>query len=79
MTEYKSMREIGALYGVTSHTLGRWLRDLGLRTANGKPSTTAFSEGYVAQRPSRQPGTYYYAWNVDQTVNLLDRMGYERT
>lgn len=78
MCDYLSLTELGKLYGVSSHVVGRWLKGLVLRTDAGQPSPQAFSEDYVSQRPSRQPGTYFYVWNTARTTEMLDGMGYCR-
>jgi hypothetical protein len=78
MNEYLSLTELGRLYGVSSHVVGRWLKGLGLRTTDGRPSAEAFGQGYVAQRPSRQPGTYFWVWHTDKTTAILDGMRYPR-
>ncbi len=78
MGEYLSLTELGRLYGVSSHQIGRWLKGLGLRTVSGQPSRQAFAEGFVSQRPSRQPGTYFYVWHCRKTTDLLDGMCYPR-
>jgi len=72
MNDFLSLTEIGKLYGVSSHVVGRWLKNLGLRTESGSPSIQAFNEKYVSQRPSRQPGTYYHVWDAKKTTDLLD-------
>lgn len=74
-----TMTEIGKYFGVTSHQVGRWLKQIGLRTDDGKPSQEAFSEGYVAKADNdRCPGTYYYAWHVDKTIAALEKAGHKR-
>lgn len=78
MDEYASLTQLGKLYGVSSHVVGRWLKGLGLRNEDGKPSCQAFAECYVAQRPSRQPGTYFWTWHREKTTALLDNMCYPR-
>lgn len=78
MNEFLSLTELGKLYGVTSHNVGRWLKTLGLRTDDGKPSQRAFQDGYVTQRPSTQPGTIFYVWNTKKTTDLLDSLCYPR-
>lgn len=55
MNEYFTLTELGRLYGVSSHVVGRWLKNLGLRTESGQPSNQAFADGFVSQRPSRHP------------------------
>lgn len=76
--EFKSMTELGKLYGVSSHMLGKWLTKLGLRDSNKKPSTIAFDNGMVAQRDSTQPGTYFWVWHIEKTVSALERGGHQR-
>ena len=78
MNEYLSLTELGRLYGVSSHVVGRWLKGLGLRTEDGRPSEKAFSEDYVSRRPSRHPGTYFWIWHADKTTGILDGMRYPR-
>lgn len=78
MNEYLSLTELGRVYGVSSHVVGRWLKGLGLRTADGRPSPEAFAQGYVSQRPSRHPGTYFWIWHTDKTTGILDGMRYPR-
>jgi hypothetical protein len=78
MNEYSSLTELGRLYGVSSHVVGRWLKGLGLRTENGRPSPEAHAQGYVAQRPSRHPGTYFWIWHTARTTAILDGMRYPR-
>ncbi len=78
MNDFLSLTEIGRLYGVSSHQVGKWLKGLGLRSGDGSPSAQAFNEKYVAQRPSRQPGTYYHVWHATRTTALLDGMCYPR-
>lgn len=69
--EFASLTEIGKDLGVSSHVIGAKLKQLGLRTPDGKPSSPAFTEGLVAQRPSRQPDTYFYVWHKEKVLALL--------
>ena len=78
MIDHLSLTELGRLYGVSSHVVGRWLKGLGLRTQDGRPSPEAHAQGYVAQRPSRQPGTYFWIWHAAKTTAILDGMRYPR-
>ena len=61
--EFQTMREIGrTFFGVSSHTVGRKLRELGLRTTDGKPPTrhspVALSSGSLPRitRTTAAPG-----------------------
>jgi hypothetical protein len=78
MSEFLSLTELGQVYGVSRNKVGQWLVDLGLRTADKKPSAKAFNEGFVDQRDSTQPGTYFWVWNGQKTCQLLDEAGYMR-
>jgi len=59
-TEYKNLNqtELGKLFGVSSHVLGDWLVDIGLRTSDKKPSAGAFSEGFVEQADNGRGGYF---------------------
>ncbi len=78
MSEFLSLTQIGKIYGVSSHTIGKLFKQIGLRTECGQPSTQAFSEGFVRQCPSTQPETYFYIWDKKKTTELLDGMGLSR-
>lgn len=77
-TVFLSLTELGHRYGVTSHVMGRWLVNIGLRTADLKPSEIAFNGGYVARRPSTQLNTYSYVWHAAKTIRRLQDAGYGR-
>ena len=76
--EYLSQTQLGRIYGVSSHQIGKWLKGLGLRNDSGQPTKLALSDGYAVQRPSTQPGTYFYVWNAERTTALFDGMQYPR-
>src|SRR5262245_32635357 len=76
--QYLSLTELGRLYGVSSHVVGRWLKGLGRRTEDGRPSRDAFAQGYVTQRASRHPGTSFWTWHADKTTDILAGMRYPR-
>ena len=78
-TEYKnlSQRQLGKIFGVSSHVIGRWLKAIGLRNPNGKPSYKAFQEEFVDQAPNGKGG-YYYVWNAERTIAALEEAGHQR-
>lgn len=78
MNEYLSLRDLGKLYGVSSHEVGKWLKNLGLRNETGYPTTEAIKDGLVKKAPSKQPGTYFWVWNTSKTTEILDNMCYPR-
>lgn len=58
--DFLSLTELGKRFGVTRNKMGQWLVELGLRTSEKKPSKLAFDGGFVDQRGSSQPGTYFH-------------------
>ena len=76
MTEkvYWTMRDIGRLVDLSSHQLGKLLKRLGLRTYEGKPSQTAYSNDLVAQKHDGY-GHYLWAWDRDQVLRILAAAG----
>ena len=52
MTDFTTMTELGKLFDESSHTIGKWLTVIGLRTSEMKPSQRAFDEGFVKQAPT---------------------------
>jgi hypothetical protein len=75
--EFLSMTELGKLYGVSSHKMGKWLVDVGLRDKNKKPSRAAFEHGFVEQKGSTQPGTYFWVWHAEKTKWELGKAGHK--
>lgn len=76
--DYWTMREIGVLFGISSHKIGKALKDLGLRTTEGKPSKQAFDGDYVQQRWDEDHPVYLWVWHRDKTAALLEQAGMER-
>ena len=74
--EFLSLTELGKLYGVSSHKMGKLLMDLGLRDKSKKPSRTAFENRFVQQRDSTQPGTYFWVWHAAKTMWALEKAGH---
>jgi len=75
MKEYLSQTELGKLFGVSSHTMGDWLREAGLRDPGGRP--TYEGHEYADTRPSTNPGTYFWVWHRERTVRLLQSRGHQ--
>lgn len=78
MNEYLSQTELGKLFGATSHEIGKWLVNCGLRTDRNKPSQRAFDEGFVMTTGTGRGlvGSYYYVWNKSKTVAALQSAGH---
>lgn len=75
--KYMTLTQIGAIFGVSSHQVGKWLVEIGLRTPTKRPSREAFSGGYVEQGPSRNQG-YNWCWDSEKTVEALEIAGHRR-
>lgn len=76
--DYATQGGMGEYFGVGPGIFGKMLKESGLRTKDGKPTQWAFEDGFVAQRPSTQPGTYFYVWHREKTLAWLVKLGYER-
>jgi hypothetical protein len=77
--EYLTMREIGWLFGVSSHVIGRTLKKVGLRFEDGKPTRLAFVGSYCEQRWTQDHGNYCWIWSKDKTISILEKSGLQRT
>jgi len=78
MLKYKyptlTQTQLGQLFGATSHQIGRWLADVGLRDEN-KPTPRAFDGDFCVAVPSRGQG-YHYAWRPERVAPLLEQAGH---
>lgn len=78
MNNYLTMRQLGTLFGVTSHVIGKLLKKLGLRDENGKPTTAAFQGNLVKTAPIGTDGRYFWVWEADTTIAVLEANGLKR-
>lgn len=71
---FSTMRELAAIIGngATSHSVGKELTQLGLRT-DGKPSHKAFELGLVksASTDRGDASGYFYVWHREKTLGFL--------
>jgi hypothetical protein len=79
MDEYESQTELALRYGVTSHVIGRWLAEAGLRVVGGDPTDKAHELGLVKERPTGrgEPGHTYWVWHVAKTTKILNDSGHQ--
>src|SRR5688572_198646 len=71
-----SQSQLGELFGVSSHKIGDWLVQCGLRNEQSKkPTPKAHQEQYCDTAPSRN-GQYCWAWNAEKTVAALVDAGH---
>ena len=75
--EFMTQTQIGELFGVSSHQIGKWLVEIGLRTIKKYPSGLAFEGNFVSQAPSRNDG-YNWVWHSAKTVAALEKAGHRR-
>ena len=78
MNEFDSMTDLGTIFGVTSHKLGKWLVAIGLRTSDKKPSQKAFDEGFVTSAPTGRGAGYFYLWHRERTIQAVEAAGHFR-
>ena len=76
--DYKSMTDLGKLFGVSSHIIGRWLTRIGLRTPHGNPSRTARDQGMIRAIPNGRNDDKYHIWHTEKTVAALEKAGHKR-
>lgn len=67
--------QIGRLFAVSSHEIGKWLGQVGLRGDDKKPTDDAHRAGYCRTAPSGQSG-YHWVWAVEPTVERLMAAGH---
>lgn len=84
---YMSMTEIGQLFykdlrsasSATSHDVGRWLQDIGLRTKDKSPSLNATESGIAIQKlTGKNKDIPNHYWEPNQTVAALEKAGHKR-
>ena len=76
-SEYTTMQEIARYFDdSTSHTIGRHLKECGLRLANNEPSELAHQLGLVRKRPvyGREPHEVW-TWHLAKTLSRLEGAG----
>lgn len=78
MSDYLSQTDLGKLFNATSHEIGKWLVECGLRNQFKKPTKRAFDEGFVTTTGTNRgnPGGYFYVWSREKTVAALQSAGH---
>jgi len=72
---HMTQTQLGELFGVTSHKIGQWLKDLGLRDEDGKPTEEAHDDHYCKQAPSGPTG-YHWVWDSHKSVTAFLEAGH---
>lgn len=73
---FKTQKEIGSLFGLSSIAVGRIFKQAGLRHENG--SLTDAAQGYVHVTHDKK-GNPYYLWNKERVVPFIEARGHIRT
>jgi len=66
---YLLLREVGGLYGTSSHEVGAKLKELNLRDDDGRPTERAFAKHLVAPRGYPK---FTWAWHEQRTRAILE-------
>ena len=75
--EFITMTEIGKLYGVSSHVVGRWLREIGMRSDFGqRPRQDAIDGGYCRLAPTGRGTGYFWVWHKRRILAALEAAGH---
>ena len=76
--KYKTFTQsqLGQIFGVSSHVIGDWLCQIGLRDKETKkPTKTAHFENLCETAPSGSLG-YCWVWKSEETVDALKKAGH---
>lgn len=65
---------LGKKFNLSAVAIGKKLKELGLREANGTPSTKALEEGFCKSTPLKD-GTSFYMWHKSKVAALLQSGG----
>jgi len=78
MNDYWTLTELGTLFGVSSHVVGRTLKEIGLRTPTGQPTNEAISTDLARKFEGPQPWIALWKWDRKRVVPYLEAGGLER-
>ena len=74
--DHLTQKQLGEIFGVSSHQIGRWLQDLGLKNGSS-PASTAWNKGFV-KKVTLDIGTTFPVWHRLKTMDVLTRAGHQR-
>jgi len=78
MREFINLSQLGKRYRVTSHVMGKWLVECGLRERRGNlfaPSQKAHAGGFVQVQPSGNGAGCNFLWHQARTEAALALSG----
>ena len=68
--QYASMKQIGKILGISSHKVGRKLKELSFRTPDGQPTDMAKQSGLTRAQFVEQ-GYWLDLWHQDRVLAVL--------
>ena len=75
MKDYWTLTQLGTLYDMTSHEIGKVMKYIGLRTPGGQPSDKAIDNELVREVEGPQPWITFWMWDRERVVPYLEAAG----
>lgn len=72
--EFVSITQLGKIFGVGRKVMGKWLANVGLRTADLDPSDEAMHAGLC--KFIRENDIVFVVWHRNKTIEVLKEAGY---
>ena len=69
--------QLGKLFGVSSHTIGRWLKEVGLRRPDGEPTQKAIDGGIAVSVTLDGDAHSFWGWAKGPTIRILEAAGHQ--
>jgi hypothetical protein len=74
---YTNLTDLGKQFGLSAVAIGKKLKELGLRQADGTPDPRALEDGTAKFTPLAD-GTPHYMWNRHKVAELVEYAGLQR-
>lgn len=68
--DFVNLTALGKLYGAGPRDVGSWLKEMGLREQDGRPSQKAIKEGFVKERVTEYGSQWL--WHLEKTTGAID-------
>jgi len=77
MSDYCTLTTIGKRFDVSSRRVGKTLKEVGLRTPDGEPTTAAIKSGLVTKVEGPKPWILLWLWHSERVLPFLEFGGLE--
>ena len=78
ITQFATQTQIGRLFGISSHKVGKVLTEFHFRLLDGRPSSLAWSEGIVQEHfLEDRPFVPFWLWDIEAVAEILEIAGFE--